>query len=256
MKGAEFVGMKEEANQLLQWLTDGEQDRAVISIVGMGGYGKTSLAANAYSSNVVKRSFDCYAWVHVSQNYMIEELLGKIINEFSNSRVNYKSVILSTKTYMQLVQTLVDFLPDKRHLLVLDYAWSSFLWKQVSVSLPDKKIGSRVIITTQKEDIASYSYGVGPSLKIGSRVIISHVLHSLPLSRDDAWTLFRNKAFGNETCCSCPPELEDIARVLVDKCEGLPLAILALGGFMASKDRSDFWKKEKVHLQKMWEIAI
>lgn len=222
------MGMKEEANQLLQWLTDGELDRAVISIVGMGGYGKTSLAANAYSSNVVKRSFDCCAWVHVSQNYMIEELLGKMINEFSNSRVNYKSVILSTKTYMQLVQTLVDFLPDKRHLLVLDYAWRSFLWKQVSVSLPDKKIGSRVIITTQKEDIASYSYGVG-----------SHVLHSLPLSRDDAWTLFRNKAFGNETCCSCPPELEDIARVLVDECEGLPLAILALGGFMASKDRSE-----------------
>ncbi|KAK4435541.1 Disease resistance protein RPM1 [Sesamum alatum] len=239
---AEVVGIDEESGQLEEWLVAGEKQRSVISIVGMAGSGKTTLAARAYNSQAVKRSFNCFAWVFISQNYMIEDLLRKIMNEFSSARSDFTHMAsTSTTNYKQLVETLVHFLQDKRYIIVLDDVWSSILWKQVSVALPDHHNGSRVIITTRKEDIALYPYGPG-----------SHVLQSKLLSKDEAWMLFCNKAFCNEG--SCPPELEDVARALVMKCDGLPLAILALGGLMASKNRSELKWKE-VHDSLSWHIS-
>ncbi|KAL0393748.1 UNVERIFIED_CONTAM: Disease resistance protein RPM1 [Sesamum latifolium] len=241
---AELVGIEDESGQLLEWLMEGEKQRSVVSIVGMGGSGKTTLAARAYNnSQGMERSFDCFAWVSISQNYMIEDLLRKIINEFSSAQSDFPHVASTTTNYKQLVETLVRFLQDKRYLIVLDDVWSDILWKQVSVALPDHHNGSRVIITTRKEDIAFYPYGAG-----------SHVLHSKPLPNDKAWTLFCNKAFCNEASGSCPPELKDVARALVMKCKGLPLAILALGGLMASKNRSQLKWKE-VYDSLSWHIS-
>ncbi|KAL2489793.1 Disease resistance protein RPM1 [Forsythia ovata] len=243
VEGSEVVGIDEESIRLLKFLTEGENQRTVISIVGMAGSGKTTLDAHANNNHGVKKCFDCYAWVSVSQNYMIEGLLRKMINEFFNGREKFVSPSLSTTNYKLLVETLVNFLQGKKYMIVLDDVWTSSLWRQVSVALPDNGNGSRVIITTQKEDIASYPYAVG-----------SHVLHSQPLSKSNAWNLFCKKAFCNEPGRSCPPDLEDIARTMVEKCDGLPLAILALGGLMASKDTSEIKWKE-VHDSFSWHIS-
>ncbi|CDP22026.1 unnamed protein product, partial [Coffea canephora] len=55
----------------------------------------------------------------------------------------------------------------------------------------------------------------------------------VPLSFEDSWTLFCNKIFkGN----GCPAHLTDVAKGILGKCQGLPLAILAIGGFLALKD--------------------
>jgi len=51
------------------WLMDGEPRQTVISIVGMGGSGKTTLVANTYNNDDVKKHFDCWAWITVSQAY-------------------------------------------------------------------------------------------------------------------------------------------------------------------------------------------
>lgn len=231
------IGIEEESNQLLEWLIDGSEQRNVISIVGMGGSGKTTIAAHAYNSLAVKKSFGRLAWVSVTQNYLIEDLLGKMINDFSHAN---SAALPSTTNYKQLVETVVNLLEDKRYLVVLDDVWNTLLWKQLSSALPDHKNRSRVIITTRKEDIASYPYGAG-----------GHVLHCRPLLKDEAMALFCNKAFFNEPC---PPELEEIASTLVEKCDGLPLAILALGGLMASKGRTEMKWKE-VYESLNWHIT-
>jgi disease resistance protein RPM1 len=85
-KEDELVGIENKRQLLMGWLMDGEPQQTVISIVGMGGSGKTTLVANTYNNDAVKRHFECYAWITVSQVYDIEDLLRSMIKEFHESR--------------------------------------------------------------------------------------------------------------------------------------------------------------------------
>ncbi|KAL3510028.1 hypothetical protein ACH5RR_029429 [Cinchona calisaya] len=80
---------------------------------------------------------------------------------------------------------------------------------------------------------------VATSVGPGSRV---HRLE--PLQEHDAWTLFDTKAFWKQYDHQCAPELQTIAEAVLRKCEGLPLAIVAIGGLMCSKGKTEVeWKK-------------
>uniref|UniRef100_A0A2C9U2I8 Disease resistance protein winged helix domain-containing protein n=3 Tax=Manihot esculenta TaxID=3983 RepID=A0A2C9U2I8_MANES len=62
-----------------------------------------------------------------------------------------------------------------------------------------------------------------------------------PLKNEEAWDLFCMKAFFINPDKSCPEELKPLALELVGKCDGLPLAIVALGGVMSSKKSTSEW---------------
>ncbi|XP_060179724.1 disease resistance protein RPM1-like [Lycium barbarum] len=240
----EVVGIDEVRDSLVSSLEGEEAHRVVISVAGMGGSGKTTLVAKAYTSLTVKKNFDCSAWVSVSQNNMIEDLLRKLISEFFNGKEDMVPKNLESMDYRQLVETLVKFLHKKRYVVVFDDVWNNNFWRQISVALPDDKNRSRIIITTRNEDIAAFPYGPGGN----------HVFRLKPLADDYAWRLFCNKAFSSQPNCQCPPELEKIGRELVKTCEGLPLAIVALGGLMGSKDRSEL-KWREVYDSLSWHIS-
>ncbi|KAL6201588.1 hypothetical protein ACLB2K_025301 [Fragaria x ananassa] len=224
----ELVGIEDKKQILMGWQMDEEQHQTVISVVGMGGSGKTTLVAKTYTNERVKRHFNCYAWITVSQIYVIADLLRSLIKGIHKSRKEDIPANLNAMSRTELQDTLVNYLESKRYLVVLDDMWDVKVWKEVRASLLDKGLGSRIIITTRKEDIASSSFGVE-----------SHVHHIQPLQKIDAWELFRRKAFSANHDKACPPELGLLARELVGKCEGLPLAVVALGGLMSSKNFND-----------------
>ncbi|PRQ28722.1 putative P-loop containing nucleoside triphosphate hydrolase [Rosa chinensis] len=66
----------------------------------------------------------------------------------------------STMSYTHLVEILVRYLQQKRYVVVLDDVWDIDLWKQIHVAFPDGRNGSRVMLATRKEDVASFSFGV------------------------------------------------------------------------------------------------
>ena len=82
------MGIKDKRQLLMGPLMDGEPERTAISVVGMGGSGKTTLVANIYNNDDVKRHFDCHAWITVSQVYDTEDLLRSMIKEFDTSWKN------------------------------------------------------------------------------------------------------------------------------------------------------------------------
>ncbi|XP_059668827.1 disease resistance protein RPM1-like [Cornus florida] len=191
----DLVGIEANREKLVGWLTDGEPQRTVISVVGMGGLGKSTLVANAYNHGNVKRHFHCFAWITVSQTYDAEDLLRHMIEEFY--RASNEAIPMDTSTI--------------RYVIVLDDVLSSDLWKDIKCSLPDEGLESRVLLTTRKEDIASSSFEVK-----------SHILNLKPLENPDAWDLFCMKAFPGHTNQRCPQELENLSCDLAAKCEGLP----------------------------------
>ncbi|KAK8561104.1 hypothetical protein V6N12_048179 [Hibiscus sabdariffa] len=230
-KDDDLVGIDKAQNELLGWMMNQELQRTVISVVGMGGLGKTTLVANTFNKQVVKEHFDCCAWITVSQQYVVTDLFKSIIKELNN-RVKEKTdllINLDSMIYRDLVGALVKFLEPRKYLIVIDDVWSTNLWQDINSALPANMNGSRILLTTRNEDVASFEYGV-----------VKHIFPLKHLPFEESMTLFCKKAFVGKGG-QCPPYLESSAAKLVAKCQGLPLAIVALGGLMASKSSITEW---------------
>ncbi|KAK8564461.1 hypothetical protein V6N12_036584 [Hibiscus sabdariffa] len=227
----DLVGIDKAQSELLGWLMDQELQRTVISVVGMGGLGKTTVVANTFNRQVVKEHFDCCAWITVSQQYVVTELFKSITKElYAKSKEKTDLLInLDSMSYRDLLGALVKFLEPRKYLIVIDDVWSTNLWQDINSALPANMNGSRILLTTRKEDVASFEFGV-----------VKHIFLLEHLPFEESMTLFCKKAFVGKGG-QCPPYLESSAAKLVAKCQGLPLAIVALGGLMASKSSITEW---------------
>ncbi|VVA18246.1 PREDICTED: disease resistance [Prunus dulcis] len=132
-----------------------------------------------------------------------------------------------------LIDTLREYLKEKRYAVVFDDVWSTNLWECVKLALPDNNKGSRIIITTRKSEVAA-----------SCRDAFSDQVYDVePLSPDKARELFCKKTF-QVSGGYCPPELEEIATTIVSRCGGLPLAIVAISGLLQTKGEDvSQWRK-------------
>jgi disease resistance protein RPM1 len=104
----------------------------------------------------------------------------------------------------------------------------------VKHALPCNDRGSKIIITTRNNLI-------GLSCK---ESLSDQVRKLQPLSQNKAGELFCRKAFQSEFQRCCPKELVKLSMDIIKKCEGLPLAIVAIGGLLSTKEKVSFeWKK-------------
>uniref|UniRef100_A0A2N9E741 Rx N-terminal domain-containing protein n=1 Tax=Fagus sylvatica TaxID=28930 RepID=A0A2N9E741_FAGSY len=174
------------------------------------GTSKTTLATRVYNDQRIKQQFGCCAWISVSQTDDIHEILRSMVRDFFGTKQLELPRNFGSMNNMQLMAMLIDYLHQKRYVVVLD---------DQHLSEADTEL-----ITLN------------------------------PLQENDAWALFCKKAFWNEPGHCCPKELEPLAHDIVKKCEGLPLAIVAIGGLMCSRSKIiGEWKK--VYESLNWQLS-
>jgi KaiC/GvpD/RAD55 family RecA-like ATPase len=102
-----LVGMDGPKEHVIGWFAKEKEheDLKVLPIVGSGGLGKTTLANQVYCQ--LKGRFQCTAFVSVSRNPNIQNILRQMLTEVGIS-------VGALDDERQLIDRIRDYLKDKR----------------------------------------------------------------------------------------------------------------------------------------------
>ncbi|CAM0878310.1 unnamed protein product [Alopecurus aequalis] len=229
---AHLVGIDGPRDDIVKWMVDEGKNttikhRKVLSIVGFGGLGKTTLANQVYQK--IEGDFDCRAFVSVSQKPDIKRIIKDVISLVSgedgstNNWDERKSII-----------KLRELLKNKRYLVIIDDIWSTQAWNNIQCAFLENNNSSRVIATTRIVDVAKSCCSASDD-----RIYKIEALSDL-----HAKELFFKRIFGSTD--SCPDMLDKVSDKILNKCGGLPLAIICISGLLATRPTTkEEWEKVK-----------
>ncbi|ESW05587.1 hypothetical protein PHAVU_011G192200, partial [Phaseolus vulgaris] len=218
----------EDKEMIFNWLKSDNSNHnqlSILSIVGMGGMGKTTLAQHVYNDPMIKAKFAIKAWVCVSDEF---DAIHKSTDDSRN---------------LEMIQgRLKEKLNGMKFLLVLDDVWNEDRnqWKSLQTPLKYGAKGSKILVTTRSNKVAS-------SLE-------SNNLHELKqLQEDHSWQVFAKHAVQDDSS-KLSSDLKEIGIKIVEKCKGLPLALETVGGLLLSKSSVAEWKG--VLRSNIWDLPI
>lgn len=224
----DVVGFEEQTQTLVDRLVNSDPRFLFsISITGMGGVGKTTLAQCIYNNAEVEHHFNIRGWVSISQRFTPKGILLELLTEL-RPKIDYEEANLQRLQVSQLKTVLHEYLKESRYLIVLDDIWSIQTWDFIIGILPNiKKNRSRLVLTTRNNQVAMHAGGY---------------IHSMSsnLEQDESWNLFKMKAFQDH---EDDPELEDIGEQINNKCMGLPLLVVGIGTFLSRKTWTREWQR-------------
>ncbi|XP_073363807.1 disease resistance protein RGA5 [Aegilops tauschii subsp. strangulata] len=220
--------------EVMKLLSEGDdmskKNLKIVSVVGFGGLGKTTLVKMVYEK--IGGDYDCKAFVPVGRKAEAKTVFTNIL---LNLGINGSELIMLNEQL--LIDKLREFLKNKRYLIVIDDIWDEKLWTIIKCAFSSSnKFGSRLITTTR---IVSVSESCSSSTN-------DSIYTMEPLSDDDSKRLFYKRIFSLES--GCPPDFEEVSRDILKKCGGVPLAIITIASLLASGQR--------VKPKKEWHVLL
>lgn len=211
-----FVGLETNVKAIGEMLQlDNNDQVSVVSIVGEGGLGKTTLAQYFYEYwNVAE--FQIRTWVCVSEDFEIEKIVGKMIG-------------VNGLDEQELRSCLEEKLRGKKFFLVLDGVCNedASRWTKLldMLRVRESALGSKILVTTSSKS-----------------TVLGHNAHYIDrLDYGCCLTLFSELVHCEgevvEQVLGTMGHIENLLKA----CEGVPLAVRTLGGLLNSKTKRDWF---------------
>jgi Leucine-rich repeat (LRR) protein len=222
---ASVTGRDQEKRGIISKLVEPNEQQKVkiFSVIGLGGSGKTTLANLVFNDgNIIKKHFEVRLWIHVSQEFNVQNLLEKLFETFANNKSEHHPL-------QYMISRISDKLTKKRFLIVLDDVWTKdrIHWEQFMVHMKSGAPGSTILLTTRSREVAE-------------AVESTEIFDLTFLSEADSWEVFIH-SFGMAVN-SLESEFLDVGKEIVNKCGGVPLAIKVLAGVLRAKKRIEDWQ--------------
>ncbi|KAL1198452.1 putative disease resistance protein [Cardamine amara subsp. amara] len=231
----DLVGLEKNVMKLVGYLAE-EDKIQVVSITGMGGIGKTTLARQVFNHEMVKNHFDGVAWVCISQQFTTKYVWQTILQKLSPKHDEH---LVSNMSEDQLQAKLFSLLETNKSLIVLDDMWKEEDWDRIKLAFPLKKGYWKVLLTSRNE-------------RVGLRVDPTCVTFKPEcLTIENSWTLFQRIALpiNDASESKVDEEIEEMGKQMIKHCGGLPLAVRVLGGLLAAKYTLDDWKRVSENIE-------
>ncbi|XP_044318911.1 disease resistance protein RGA5-like [Triticum aestivum] len=200
---------------LCNLLTDGDEQLKVLSIVGVAGIGKTTLAKQLWRERMFQ-GFDCRAFVRMAKKPDMRRILRSLLAQVRPHQPPDASDV------HDLIHDLTEHLQNKRYFLIIDDLWATSVWDVATCAFPEGNHGSRIITTTEIEDVALASCSYQSK----------YIFKMEPLSVSHSKELFTSAVFGSGKEKS--RELDLVSDEIIRRCDGLPQAIISISSVLAS----------------------
>ncbi|KAK4476797.1 hypothetical protein RD792_015957 [Penstemon davidsonii] len=216
------IGLDSRIKEIDSWLQDGSAEVGILTISGMGGIGKTTIAKTAYNLNFdkfsgssfladVRKASEHHNGLVRLQRQLLSNILGKRVEKIHN--LDSGIIKIQEAVCCRKVLLVLDDVDD------IDQLNSVLAMKDWFYP------GSKIIITTRNEhllrsDISCKNYRV----KI--------------FDRKESLQLFSLHAFKQD---HPPDNYIDLSRRVVIKCGGIPLALKVLGSSLCERG-IDIWE--------------
>jgi ribosomal protein S24E len=222
------VGLKQISKELIETLNQMEKDVGVLSLVGMGGIGKTTLAKEIYCRFEKNDTFE-------KKSILMDVRMRAILDlQKQLARDLFKEDVRSMGEFNECFNHIMD----RKVLIVIDDVNRKDQFDQLIPDINKLAPGSRVIITSRESNV------VNNIMKNGNCKYSRHEMALL--STIDSRHLFNWHAFHSVDAID---GFQELAEKVANACCGLPLALEVTGCFL-------FDKREERDLESTWPQTI